>query len=229
MDKDEELEFAPITNRVPTLVEERELESLSRIASSKLGQALSASASRKEANDPRLDPNSPQFDHHRWAQTVLGQVQEAGIDIPHQGVVFSNLSMSGSGAAVQYQNTLLSSLGVPFRAAARALSGKNRSPPRQILHSFDGLLQGGELLLVLGRPGSGCTTFLKTITGHLGGLTMDPSSRIHYEGVDYNQMIKHHRGEVAYNKEVWLCWNGLANQGANDLYFPIRSISIFLI
>ena len=202
MDTDDEVDFAPITERSPTVIEEREIESLNRIASSKLGQALSASASKKETKDPTLDPTSPQFDHYRWAQTVLGQAQEADIDIIHQGVVFSNLTISGSGAALQYQNTLLSSIGVPFRAAARALSGKNRSPPRRILHEFDGLLQGGELLLVLGRPGSGCTTFLKTITGHLGGLSMDPNSTIHYEGVEYKQMIKHHRGAVAYNKEV---------------------------
>ena len=200
------MEFAPITERTMTALDEREVETLNRIASSKLGQKLSATASRKEIKDPRLDPDSPEFDHHRWAQSVLSQVHESGIDIPHQSVVFSDLSVSGSGSALQFQETLISSLTVPFRLATRALSG-NRSSPRKILHSFDGLLRGGELLLVLGRPGSGCTTFLKTICGHLGGLTMDPNSKIHYEGVDYKQMIKQYRGEVAYNKEV-------------DLHFP---------
>ncbi|OQD76097.1 hypothetical protein PENDEC_c005G05946 [Penicillium decumbens] len=205
MDKEAEMEFAPITERTMTL-DEREGETLNRIASSKLGQRLSATASRKESKDPRLDPNSPEFDHHRWAQSVLSQVHESEIDTPHQSVVFSDLSITGSGSALQFQETLISSLTLPFRLASRALSG-NRSPPRTILHSCDGLLQGGELLLVLGRPGSGCTTFLKTICGHLGGLNMDPNSKIHYEGVDYEQMIKHHRGEVAYNREV-------------DLHFP---------
>lgn len=201
MDKEAEMEFVPITERTITAIDEREVEALNRIASSKLGQALSASASRKESKDPRLDPNSPGFDHHRWAQTVLSQAHESGIDLPHQGVVFSDLSVSGSGAALQFQETLISSLTLPFRYAARALSGK-LSPPRRILHGFDGLLQGGELLLVLGRPGSGCTTFLKTICGHLGGLTMDPNSTVHFEGVGFDKMIKHHRGEIAYNKEV---------------------------
>lgn len=191
----------PITERTPTVIDEREIESLGRIASSKLGQKLSASASRRDSQDPRLDPNSPEFDHHRWAQHILSQVHEAGIDIPSQGVVFSDLSISGSGSALQFQETLLSSLTLPFRFASKALTGR-LSPRRRILHSFDGVLEGGELLLVLGRPGSGCTTFLKTLCGHLGGLTMEPGSSIHFEGIDFDQMIKHHRGDVAYNKEV---------------------------
>jgi energy-coupling factor transporter ATP-binding protein EcfA2 len=33
----------------------------------------------------------------------------------------------------------------------------------EILRDFDGLVKSGEMLVVLGRPGSGCSTFLKTI------------------------------------------------------------------
>ncbi|KAJ5640919.1 hypothetical protein N7528_000544 [Penicillium herquei] len=200
---DSSVEFEPITNRTRTIEDEREIEQLTRIASSKLGHSISASAAR---DDPRLDPTSPEFDHYRWAQSILGQMHEEGIEVPRQGVVFKDLSISGSGSALQYQETLTSALTVPFRAATRALSGQS-SPPRRILQSFDGLLQSGELLLVLGRPGSGCTTFLKTITGHLGGLTMDPKSTIHFEGISFEDMIKLHRGQVTYNKEV-------------DLHFP---------
>jgi ABC-type glutathione transport system ATPase component len=201
---DSSIKFAPITQRTATAVDrelELELEAheqLSRIASSKLGRALSGSANK---NDPRLDPTSPEFDHYRWAQTVLAQMHDEGIEPPRQGLVFRDLSVSGSGSAIQYQETLISALTVPFRSLTRALTGR-RSPPRRILHSFDGLLQSGELLLVLGRPGSGCTTFLKTITGHTGGLVMDPKSTIHYQGISYKEMIENYRGEVAYNREV---------------------------
>lgn len=197
-DDDSSVEFAPITQRTLTVEDEREIQNLTEIASSRLGRTISSSAKR---DDPRLDPSSPKFDHYRWAQHVLGQMHEEGIEVPEQGVVFKDLSISGSGSALQYQETLTSSLTVPFRALTRKLTG-HAAPPRRILQSFDGLLQGGELLLVLGRPGSGCTTFLKTITGFLGGLTMDPKSTLHYEGISFEDMIKYHRGEVAYNKEV---------------------------
>ncbi|KAI9923984.1 hypothetical protein MW887_007442 [Aspergillus wentii] len=190
----------PMASNSTDSLEEQELDSMIRIASSAHGRALSLSATIDEKSDPRLDPNNPEFDHRLWAQIVLRAMNQSGIHPQSQGVVFSNLRVSGSGSALRLQETLLSQFTVPFRSAARALSGQKS--PRQILHSFDGLLESGELLLVLGRPGSGCTTFLKTICGHLGGLTLDPESTIHYEGIGFNDMIKHHRGDVAYNKEI---------------------------
>ncbi|KAE8351305.1 ABC-2 type transporter-domain-containing protein [Aspergillus coremiiformis] len=178
--------------------EEQERQSLSRIASSRLGQVLSAQGK----HEPQLDPNSPSFDHRRWAHAVLKLMHQSGIEPPRQGIVFKNLHVSGSGLALQYQETVLSTLTIPFRTAAGAITGQKRAPQRQILRGFDGLLDAGELLLVLGRPGSGCSTLLKTICGHVDGLTLEPQSTIHYNGVAYEEMIKHHRGEVAYNKEV---------------------------
>ncbi|OJJ75062.1 hypothetical protein ASPBRDRAFT_28029 [Aspergillus brasiliensis CBS 101740] len=182
--------------------EQHELQNLTRIASSHTGRRISHAATINEKDDPRLDPTNPAFDQRLWAKLVLRALDQSGIVPQTQGVVFSNLCVSGSGSALQIQNTILTQLAAPFRAAARALSGRASPPPRQILRGFDGFLQGGELLLVLGRPGSGCTTFLKTLCGHLGGLTLEPQSTIHYQGIEYEDMIKHHRGEVAYNKEV---------------------------
>ncbi|KAL4895842.1 ABC-2 type transporter-domain-containing protein [Aspergillus ambiguus] len=193
-------EIDPSTSSIE--MDDRDMESVARIASSNHGRSLSISASIDERNDPRLDPTNPAFDHRRWAQTVLRALHQSGITIQTQGVVFRDLNVSGSGSALQIQETLVSQLITPFRWAANAFSGHGSAPRRQILHSFDGLLQSGELLLVLGRPGSGCSTFLKTICGHLGGLTLEPQSTIHYEGVSFKDMITHLRGEVTYNKEV---------------------------
>ncbi|KAJ5484370.1 CDR ABC transporter [Penicillium expansum] len=83
MEKDyDEPEFAPITVRTATVLEEREQQTLTRIASSKLGQQLSRSASKKDGLAPHLDPTNPLFDHRRWAQMVLDQANDSGIDIP---------------------------------------------------------------------------------------------------------------------------------------------------
>lgn len=224
---DSDIEFTPITQRTATFDQELELEThdqLTRIASSKHGKAVSALSGSASRNDPRLDPTSPEFDHYRWAQTVLQQMHEEGIEPPRQGIVFRDLSVSGRGSALQYQETLTSSLIVPFRSLTRALTGR-RSPPRRIIQNFDGLLQSGELLLVLGRPGSGCTTFLKTITGHLGGLVMDPNSTIHYQGISYKDMIELYRGEVTYNKEV--C-QGILQCTNLNLLTPTATRSIFI-
>jgi len=55
---------------------------------------------------------------------------------------------------------------------------------------------------VLGRPGSGCSTFLKTICGELSGLDLDDSSVVEYNGISQHQMLKEFSGEVIYNQEV---------------------------
>jgi ABC-type multidrug transport system ATPase subunit len=51
-----------------------------------------------------------------------------------------------------------------------------------ILNNFNGVVKTGEMLVVLGRPGSGCSTLLKTLTGELHGLDVKKDSVTHYNG-----------------------------------------------
>lgn len=151
--------------------------------------------------DPQLDFRNPKFDPYRWAHAMIQFLGRDDSKRQSSGVVFSNMSVSGSESGVKLQETVLSSLVVPFRNAATLFSGRNSAPPRRILEKFDGLLRSGELLLVLGRPGSGCTTFLKTICGHSDGLNVDSESKIRALGLNIKD-IRHRRGDVAYNQEV---------------------------
>ncbi|KAK7049026.1 hypothetical protein R3P38DRAFT_3620540 [Favolaschia claudopus] len=72
----------------------------------------------------------------------------------------------------------------------------------QILRDFDGLVKAGEMLVVLGQPGSGCPTFLKTIAGLTHGFTVDSSSDIQFQGIPADVMHREFRGEVIYNAET---------------------------
>ncbi|EFY84348.1 ABC multidrug transporter, putative [Metarhizium acridum CQMa 102] len=189
------------------VLERQELQNLVRIASDLREKQSLATQNNSDLSDndddPRLDPTSETFDHYRWAQRALTSLNNSGITLERQGVVFSNLSVSGSGSPLRFQETVVSSLLLPFRSLALAVLGRAKSSrPRRILHSVDGLLKSGELLLVLGRPGSGCSTFLKALCGHLEGLTLEPESDIHYQGIGFNKMTRQYRGEVAYNQEV---------------------------
>jgi ABC-type multidrug transport system ATPase subunit len=65
--------------------------------------------------------------------------------------------------------------------AARKLAGQ-KERRIDILRDFDGLVRKGEMLVVLGPPGSGCTTFLKTIAGDYNGIFMDDNSYFNYQG-----------------------------------------------
>ena len=56
------------------------------------------------------------------------------------------------------------------------------------------------MLLVLGRPGSGCSTFLKVLGNQrFGYVSVDGD--VTYGGTDAKQMAKNFRGEVLYNPE----------------------------
>jgi ATP-binding cassette subfamily G (WHITE) protein 2 (SNQ2) len=55
------------------------------------------------------------------------------------------------------------------------------------------------MCLVLGCPGAGCTTFLKTIANQHEGLMV--SGDVLYAGIDAQEMAKYYKGEVVYNME----------------------------
>jgi ABC-type multidrug transport system ATPase subunit len=56
------------------------------------------------------------------------------------------------------------------------------------------------MLLVLGRPGSGCSTFLKSISNKRGGYA-GVKGEVLYGGISAQEQLKNYRGEVNYNEE----------------------------
>ncbi|KAL4925873.1 ABC-2 type transporter-domain-containing protein [Aspergillus undulatus] len=150
--------------------------------------------------DPAFDPTNDQFDHYKWARKMMKLIDKEGFPRPPStGISFRNLNVSGSGSALQYQNTVASLFTAPLRLNELFF---NRSPERHILHDFNGLMKSGELLIVLGRPGSGCSTFLKSLCGELHGLKLGKGSQIQYGGIPMETMLKEYKGEVLYNQEV---------------------------
>ncbi|CAI7581737.1 unnamed protein product [Penicillium discolor] len=150
--------------------------------------------------DPSLDPQSGKFDLQKWLQAAFNDMSRDGRSGHTSDVVFKKLNVYGSGAALQFQDTVTSTLTAPFRLPQ--IIRESHSPQRRILKDFNGLLKSGELLLVLGRPGAGCSTLLKSMTGELHGLNMDKESVIHYNGIPQPRMIKEFKGELVYNQEV---------------------------
>ncbi|PYI28297.1 putative ABC multidrug transporter [Aspergillus indologenus CBS 114.80] len=150
-------------------------------------------------NDPALNPDSKDFDLYKWLRKISHLLNEGGIQQKEAAIYFENLRVSGTGSALQLQQTVSDLITAPLRP--RETFNLGPKTPKQILRGFDGVLESGELLLVLGRPGSGCSTFLKTLCGELNGLDLDPASVIHYSGIPQKTMIKEFKGEVLYNQE----------------------------
>lgn len=153
-----------------------------------------------DENAPAFNPEHRDFDLEKWLRRFMEQLGEEGISEKCVGVSYRNLDVFGSGEALQLQDTVGSMVAAPLKLGE--FFSFNKKEHKQILHSFDGFLRPGELLIVLGRPGSGCSTLLKTICGELEGLNIGEQTKIHYSGIPQKQMIHEFKGETVYNQEV---------------------------
>jgi ABC-type multidrug transport system fused ATPase/permease subunit len=133
-------------------------------------------------NDPELDPMSGQFSQRKWVKTMVGITSRDPERYPERvaGIAFRNLSVHGFGNPLDYQKTF-GNYPLEIGGIFSKVTGRGKTKI-QILRDFDGLVKSGEMLVVLGRPGSGCTTLLKTLTGETGGFFLDPRSTVNYQG-----------------------------------------------
>ncbi|KAK7955249.1 putative ABC1 transport protein [Apiospora saccharicola] len=206
-----ESDHVSITSEAPQvsyLVDENERRELGRVAS-RMSRASTPGAlmhlqgfNTMADSDPALNPEKSEFDVGKWLKIVARKFEVAGFGPKHTGVRFKNLDVLGSGEAVQVQGTVSDILLGPFREAKKLATHRGGSSQKKILRNFNGLLENHELLIVLGRPGSGCSTLLKTLCGELHGLKLGGKSKIDYSGVSQTQMLKEFKGELQYNQEV---------------------------
>ena len=133
-----------------------------------------------------LDPNGSAFEAS-WTKAVLAlRSKDPGKYAGRTtGVAFRDLNAYGFGVPTDYQQTVgnvwLGALGL----VRKHLGTRKRKI--EILRGLDGIVEAGEMLVVLGPPGSGCTTFLKTISGETHGFSVDERSHLNYQG----EFIRH--------------------------------------
>jgi ABC-type multidrug transport system ATPase subunit/ABC-type multidrug transport system permease subunit len=132
------------------------------------------------------------------------------------GVVWKNLTVKGVAATGIPVKTLPDAvIGTFGPDLYRIVSGfipalKRKAPTRTLLHDFSGVVRDGEMMLVLGRPGSGCSTFLRTVANNREGYT-EVLGDVSYGGISAEKQKKHYRGEVNYNPE-------------DDIHYPTLNV-----
>lgn len=146
-----------------------------------------------------LDPNSPRFRAREWAKAFYNAVSESA---PRRvaGIAFQNLTVFGYGSPTDYQKSVGNAVLWLPSMLSRLAGAKQRRI--DILHGMEGLVKPGEMLCVLGPPGSGCSTLLKTIAGDTYGLNVADDSCINYQGIPAQKMHSAFRGEAIYTAEV---------------------------
>lgn len=132
----------------------------------------------------------------------------AGESAKKIGVLFRNLSVKGVDSSSSFVKTLpqavLGTFGPDlYRNLCNFLPflrfGKT-PPTRELIHDFTGAVRDGEMMLVLGRPGAGCSTFLKTIANDRSSF-ISVDGHVSYAGIPADVQDKNFRGEVNYNPE----------------------------
>lgn len=156
----------------------------------------------QDTKNPRLDPNSPSFSARAYAEAVLKVHSKDRNAVPMRraGVAFRDLNVHGYGADSDYQKTVSNAF-MSIGSMVTSLLG-NKGREIKILQEFNGLVRSGEMLVVLGPPGSGCSTLLKTISGETHGFYVDDKSYLNYQGIDAKHMQTNFRGENIYSAEV---------------------------
>jgi ATP-binding cassette subfamily G (WHITE) protein 2 (SNQ2) len=76
--------------------------------------------------------------------------------------------------------------------------GLGKIKTRNVLEDFTGIVTPGEMLLVLGRPGSGCSTFLRTLANR---TSLEIHGDLQYSGISADEFGKRHRRDTIYLPE----------------------------
>ncbi|GLB42209.1 putative ABC transporter superfamily, ABCG family. PDR (TC 3.A.1.205) subfamily protein [Lyophyllum shimeji] len=171
---------------------------LTQNAAEVLGEGGRESFANSDATLTGLTGGDGPFDFEKTLRAVVRKRDTANIKHRTLGIVFRNLQVVGLGATDTYQPTL-GSLFSP-KTILNNIQAARHPPVRNILDGFEGVVQPGQMLLVLGRPGSGCSTFLKTLA-NMRDEYYAVNGEVHYDSLSSSEIQKHYRGDVQYCPE----------------------------
>lgn len=164
---------------------------------------------RTQTGDKNTENQGGDFDLTDYLKDIIPRTEDAGIKRRNLGVTWDSLEVLGEGVGAQYISTFadpfigLSNLINPYFWAKKAFSKSEARPKtvtRAIIHPMNGFCKDGEMILVLGRPGAGCSTLLRVLANDRKNYKA-VSGDVNYGPFTADEIAQHHRGEVLYNQE----------------------------
>ncbi|OJD38105.1 abc transporter-like protein [Diplodia corticola] len=149
-----------------------------------------------------------QEDHSRWhmEQEVQGLRQRDEADGGKQrklGVTWQNLTVKGVSSDATFNENVLSQYN-PFG------KGNKNVPMKTIIDNSHGCVKPGEMLLVLGRPGAGCTSLLSMLSNRRLGYA-EITGDVKYGSMDH-KAAEAYRGQIVMNTE-------------EEIFFPALTVA----
>ncbi|GAA6000108.1 hypothetical protein JCM10207_006055 [Rhodosporidiobolus poonsookiae] len=145
------------------------------------------------------DPLADDFDFSMHLRHLLNKADKNGVKTRELGVTFKNLTVAGKGSGLAYGSSVTGAF-MAIPSLPKSIAAARHPKRKVILDDFTGTVRPGEMLLVLGRPGSGCSSFLKTLSANTESFT-SVEGTVSYDGITPKEMAKNHRGDVAYLPE----------------------------
>ncbi|KAK9369305.1 ABC-2 type transporter-domain-containing protein [Lipomyces kononenkoae] len=183
----------------------RELSRTSRI--SRIASRHSAAEEYDIEKQPVDDAEEEGWDLEAWLRNETKKEHDSGLRAKRIGVSFKDLTVTGVGTGANYVQTFsdafLGFFGLDiwnFIVAHGPKSLRPQPPIRTIIQDFNGLVRAGEMLLVLGSPGSGTTTLLRALTNRRDGYVAI-NGEVTYDGIDAKTAAEQYHGEIIFNSE----------------------------
>ncbi|KAI1342560.1 ABC-2 type transporter-domain-containing protein [Xylariaceae sp. FL0016] len=138
-----------------------------------------------------------------------GHFEKRGEEGPQKkvGVIYKNLTVKGVGSTTSMVRTvpdaIIGTFGPDlYRNLSKFIPFLQFRKPetRNLISDFTGCVRDGEMMLVLGRPGAGCSTFLKAVSNDRDSFAAVEGD-VSYGGISAKKQKKMYRGEVNYNGE----------------------------
>jgi ABC-type multidrug transport system ATPase subunit len=121
------------------------------------------------------------------------------------GVTWENLNVEVVSAEAAIQENVFSQFNIPKLVK----EARHKPPLKKIISDSHGCVKPGEMLLVLGRPGSGCTTLLNMLANRRRGYAT-VSGDVSYGSMSAKEASRY-RGQIVMNSE-------------EELFFPTLTV-----
>ncbi|PSN60602.1 ABC drug exporter AtrF [Corynespora cassiicola Philippines] len=181
-----------------------------RKSTARRSSVVSADGADEKPNDIEAAAGQKEDDFELGAFMKEGHFEKRkdGQSAKKVGVVWKNLTVKGVGSTATFARTLPDAIVGTFgpdlykivTRFAPSLRIGRKPPTRTLINDFSGVVKDGEMMLVLGRPGSGCSSFLKAVANSRESYA-EVGGEVHYGGIPASEQKKNFRGEVNYNPE----------------------------
>ncbi|KAL3515877.1 hypothetical protein ACH5RR_022779 [Cinchona calisaya] len=131
-----------------------------------------------------------EHDNLKLLQKIRNRIDKVGIKLPTVEVRFSNLHVEAECEVVYGKPlpTLWNSFKSMFLDLARVAGLKSQVAKICILSDVSGIIKPGRMTLLLGPPGCGKTSFLKTLSGNLD-KSLQVTGEISYNGYILSELV----------------------------------------